>query len=512
MTNGSSNNNNSSFDDPYKVLGVPDDASLADIKKAYRKLALKYHPDKQSGGDEASRAQAQDTFAKIAYAYEILSDEEQRKQYDLQKKYGTPGDGKVYYEYDNNGNEHSQSFPANGPSQSRPMRTTFTTTSSPSTSRRTYTSTTKPSPRKGTTQNTFTSTTSGRKFHDPMDVFKQFFGKDFPPDMFDSSFDDDAPLPAQSKNKNVSPTPPAHPSGRQPVGMSSKKSQKLHEDGRTETITTTTITFSDGSIETKTESNFAERDNEAGDHSNSLSTDSMPIQTSPTYTKQTFVTSVPISTSPRQSSPRVKRPTNSNQGSNSPFIIKKVPSPTSATPASKGGNIFSQNLPRVKRMTTPITPTTTTKFKTVASPFSKSVPSSPTTVTTTTTNNGGDRGSHTTTTTTTKSPGGKIQTTTVMHSMPMTTVWTTEDDNDISSTMNYPRIQCGGMNAPVGTTTRTYTTHYSTDSGHQPQGTTATTFYQTTTTSEGNDGSNSLVALPLPGRSVRKISRRMVTQ
>lgn len=507
----SNNNNSSSFDDPYHVLGISDDASLADIKKAYRKLALKYHPDKQSGGDEASRAQAQDTFAKIAHAYEILSDEEQRKQYDLQKKYGTPGDGKVYYEYDNNDNEHSQSFPASGPSQSRPMRTTFKTTTSPSTSQRTYTYTAKPAPRKGATQTTFTSTTSGRKFHDPMDVFKQFFGKDFSPDLFDSSFDDDTP-PTTTKNKNVSPSPPAHPSGRQPVGMSSKTSQKLHEDGRTETITTTTITFSDGSIETKTESNFAERDDETGDHSNSFSTDSMPIQTSPTYTKQTFVTSVPISTSPRQSSPRVKRPTNSNQGNNSPFIIKKVPSPTSTTPANKGGKIFSQNLPRVKRMTTPTTPTPTTKIKTVSSPFSKSVPSSPTTVTTSTTSNGIDRGSHTTTTTSTKSPGGKIQTTTVMRSMPMTTVWTTEDDNDIASTMNYPIIQGGGMNVPVGTTTRTYTTHYSTGSGDQPQGATTTTFYQTMTTSDGNDGSNSRLALPLPGRSVRKISRRVVTQ
>lgn len=77
-------------DCPYEILGVKSDASAGDIKKNYRKLALKNHPDRQH--TEADKKNAQSVFAKIANAYEILSDEEEREQYDLRKKYGgAPG-------------------------------------------------------------------------------------------------------------------------------------------------------------------------------------------------------------------------------------------------------------------------------------------------------------------------------------------------------------------------------------------------------------------------------------
>ncbi|KAG2441445.1 hypothetical protein HXX76_003068 [Chlamydomonas incerta] len=58
----------------YKVLGVTATATSAEIAKAYRKLAIKYHPDKNPDG--------QDQFIKIAYAYEIVSDETKRARYD----------------------------------------------------------------------------------------------------------------------------------------------------------------------------------------------------------------------------------------------------------------------------------------------------------------------------------------------------------------------------------------------------------------------------------------------
>ena len=61
----------------YKVLGVEKNASDAEIKKAYRKLAMKYHPDKNKGDH-----QAEDKFKQISEAYAVLSDKEKRRQYD----------------------------------------------------------------------------------------------------------------------------------------------------------------------------------------------------------------------------------------------------------------------------------------------------------------------------------------------------------------------------------------------------------------------------------------------
>lgn len=68
------------FVDYYKILGIKKDASLEDIKKAYRKLARKYHPDLNPNNKEANKQ-----FQQINEANEVLSDPENRKKYD---KYG----------------------------------------------------------------------------------------------------------------------------------------------------------------------------------------------------------------------------------------------------------------------------------------------------------------------------------------------------------------------------------------------------------------------------------------
>jgi DnaJ family protein B protein 11 len=61
--------------DYYKLLGVPRSASSAEIKKAYRKLSLKYHPDKNPSPEAAAK------FAEISNAYDVLSDDQKREAY-----------------------------------------------------------------------------------------------------------------------------------------------------------------------------------------------------------------------------------------------------------------------------------------------------------------------------------------------------------------------------------------------------------------------------------------------
>lgn len=98
------------YKDYYKILGVDKKASQDEIKKAYRKLAVKYHPDKNPNDKNA-----EEKFKEVSEAYEVLSNPENRKKYDSlganwkqyeQQGYnpqsgfgGAPGGGQYYYEY-----------------------------------------------------------------------------------------------------------------------------------------------------------------------------------------------------------------------------------------------------------------------------------------------------------------------------------------------------------------------------------------------------------------------------
>ena len=70
--------------DFYKILGVDKNVSDADLKKTYRKLARKYHPDSNQGD-----AKAEATFKEVSEAYSVLSDAEQRKEYDQIRAMGS---------------------------------------------------------------------------------------------------------------------------------------------------------------------------------------------------------------------------------------------------------------------------------------------------------------------------------------------------------------------------------------------------------------------------------------
>jgi molecular chaperone DnaJ len=77
------------MDDYYQLLGVSRDADAEEIKKAYRKLALKHHPDRNDGSKES-----EERFKEVTEAYEVLRDDEKRSIYDRYGKQGLRGAGR----------------------------------------------------------------------------------------------------------------------------------------------------------------------------------------------------------------------------------------------------------------------------------------------------------------------------------------------------------------------------------------------------------------------------------
>ena len=89
----------------YDILGVDKNASKDEVKKAFYKLASKYHPDKK-GGDEAK-------FKEVNEAYQVLSDEKKRKEYLTERQnkenpLAMPVDFDFRYNYDVNSRQHSK--------------------------------------------------------------------------------------------------------------------------------------------------------------------------------------------------------------------------------------------------------------------------------------------------------------------------------------------------------------------------------------------------------------------
>ena len=97
----------------YEVLGVSETASQEDIKKAYRKLSLQYHPDRNSNSAESTAK-----FQSISAAYDIIGDENKRKQHDMQSKMQFAPNGGMAFP-----------FPPNNMNGGGGMPTFFTTSS-----------------------------------------------------------------------------------------------------------------------------------------------------------------------------------------------------------------------------------------------------------------------------------------------------------------------------------------------------------------------------------------------
>ena len=86
----------------YEVLGVPETASQEEIKKAYRKLSLQYHPDRN-----ANSAESTTKFQSISAAYDVIGDESKRRQHDMQSKMQfAPGGMPFHFPPNNMGANH----------------------------------------------------------------------------------------------------------------------------------------------------------------------------------------------------------------------------------------------------------------------------------------------------------------------------------------------------------------------------------------------------------------------
>jgi len=190
-------------DDPYKILGVGYDATPSDIKKAYRKLALKHHPDKQKTEEDKEKSHV--IFAKIGNAYEILSDEEEKNQYDIRNGHWKGG-----------GN----------------MPTTRTTTASGGGKPRTTTTTTTTT----TSKNPY-SRRNNNDFRDPFSVFDKVFQEEFRNNDF-----------GKAKSKGNSDYEDVDVTGGKEIGM---KMATKTIDGKRVTVTERTYEMPDGSVRTK---------------------------------------------------------------------------------------------------------------------------------------------------------------------------------------------------------------------------------------------------------------------
>lgn len=92
--------------DYYKLLDVSKDVDEDGLRKAYRKMALKYHPDKNACADEKEKLKAEAMFKDVGEAYAILNDPTKRRQYDMGATFNASGDIDITADDDEDGMGH----------------------------------------------------------------------------------------------------------------------------------------------------------------------------------------------------------------------------------------------------------------------------------------------------------------------------------------------------------------------------------------------------------------------
>ncbi len=81
-------NDHNNIHNPYQVLGISQNATEHEIKKAYKSAALSHHPDRIKNADDLSKSQAEEKMAIINEAYEILKDPDRKRRYDHMQRFG----------------------------------------------------------------------------------------------------------------------------------------------------------------------------------------------------------------------------------------------------------------------------------------------------------------------------------------------------------------------------------------------------------------------------------------
>jgi DnaJ homolog subfamily C member 7 len=100
--------------DYYKILDVAKDADEDALRKAYRKMALKYHPDKNACADEKEKLKAEAMFKDVGEAYAILNDPTKRRQYDMGATFNASGDIDITADDDDDGHPGMRGFHGGG--------------------------------------------------------------------------------------------------------------------------------------------------------------------------------------------------------------------------------------------------------------------------------------------------------------------------------------------------------------------------------------------------------------